>query len=48
MGEEECYARLYGASRMVQVVRLPPRRVSGEQLRRMFERRLDTREREAA
>jgi hypothetical protein len=48
MGEKECYARLYGASRMVQVVQLPPHRISGEQLRRMFERRLDTREREAA
>jgi hypothetical protein len=50
--EAECYARCYGASRGddVRVVRIEPRRkrraarLSGEDLRRLFEARLDGRE----
>jgi hypothetical protein len=49
--EAECYARCYGTiGEDVRVMRLPPRRprfptrLSGEQLRRMFEDRLDGRE----
>ncbi len=48
--EAECYARCYGSrDEMVRVVRLEPRRprydlkTSGEDLRRYFEERLDTR-----
>jgi hypothetical protein len=51
LSEEECYLRCYGAGdSMVRVVRLePPRprglaRISGEELRRLFEVRLDSRE----
>jgi hypothetical protein len=55
LGELECYCRCYGAADAnVRVVRLPaaPRRgaerVSGEQLRKLFELRLDAREPELA
>ena len=49
--EDECYARSYGeGDDHVRVVKLPPRRprfparVSGEDLRRRFEARLNARE----
>lgn len=55
LSEAECYARCYGwFDDTVRVVRLDPRRarlvsrLSGEQVRRLFEERLDTREPEAA
>jgi hypothetical protein len=54
LSEAECYARCYGATDdTVRVIRLRrPReqlhRLSGEQLRRLFEERLDGREQEAA
>jgi hypothetical protein len=48
LSEAECYARCYGgrSDERVNVVRLLPRRVDtptlhGEQLRELFERRLD-------
>ena len=51
MDEAECYARCHGARDAdVRIVKLEPRRpryetsVSGEQLRRDFERLLDARE----
>jgi hypothetical protein len=51
LSEEECYFRCYGAGdTMVRVVRLEPRtprglaRLTGEELRRLFEVRLDARE----
>ena len=51
LSEEECYLRCYGAGdAMVRVVRLEPQkprglaRISGEDLRRLFEVRLDARE----
>jgi hypothetical protein len=51
LSEEECYLRCYGAGdAMVRVVRLEPRRprglarMTGEELRRLFEVRLDARE----
>jgi hypothetical protein len=50
LSEAECYARCYGGwDPTVTVVRLEPRRprfpttVSGEQLRRLFEERIDAR-----
>ena len=53
--EEECYLRCYGADEpLVRVVKLEPRRprgfvrISGEELRRLFEVRLDAREAELA
>ena len=53
--EEECYLRCYGVDEtMVRVVRLeagapaPRFRVTGEELRRLFEVRLDAREAELA
>jgi len=54
--EAEAYARCHGdRSNDVKVVRLPPRRPrylavlrTGEELRRRFEERLDSREREAS
>jgi hypothetical protein len=53
--EEECYLRCYGAGDpQVRVVKLEPRRtrgfvrISGEELRRLFELRLDAREAEVA
>ena len=55
LSEEECYFRCYGTGdSMVRVVRVePPRshglaRISGEDLRRLFELRLDAREAELA
>jgi hypothetical protein len=57
LSEEECYLRCYGAGDvMVRVVKLEPRRTSlhsgltitGEELRRLFELRLDAREEVAA
>jgi len=51
LDEAECYARCYGDHEdSVQVVELEPRRprlestVSGEELRRLFELRLDARD----
>jgi hypothetical protein len=54
--EAECYVRCYGnGDANVRLIRLEPREpraralhVSGEQLRRLFEARLDSREPEAA
>ena len=56
LSEAECYARCYGARDLaVKVVRVIPRfrrstpgLVTGEELRRSFELRLDAREPEAA
>ena len=55
LSEEECYLRCYGAGdAMVRLVRLEPRRprhltrITGEELRRLFELRLDAREAEVA
>jgi hypothetical protein len=54
LSEAECYTRCYGGfSETVRVIRLGrerPRtaRLSGEQIRRLFEARLDGREPEAA
>ncbi len=54
MTEAECYERCYGTSKRVVGVRIRRSRprllatVSGEQLRRLFEQRLDSRDREAA
>jgi hypothetical protein len=56
LSEAECYARCYGAGdETVRIVRVIPRwpradapRLSGEDLRRLFELRLDLREPEAA
>lgn len=54
LSEAECYARCYGASDdTVRVIRLDRprglvRRLTGEQIRRLFEERLDGREPEAA
>ena len=51
LSEEECYLRCYGAGdSQVRVVQLEPRRprglarLTGEELRRLFEVRLDARE----
>jgi hypothetical protein len=53
--EAECYARCYGnGDEFVRVVKVPATRrkyagqVSGEELRRLFELRLDSRQPEAA
>ena len=55
LSEDECYLRCYGAGdSMVRVLKLEPRRprgfarISGEELRRLFELRLDAREAELA
>jgi len=56
LSEAECYARCYGAGdETVRIVRVIPRwprgeapRMSGEELRRLFELRLELREPEAA
>ena len=51
LNEAECYARCYGAhEEAVQVIELAPRvlrfetRITGEDVRRLFELRLDARE----
>jgi hypothetical protein len=51
LSEEECYLRCYGVDEAtVRIVRLEPRRpralgrLTGEELRRLFEVRLDARE----
>jgi hypothetical protein len=56
LSEEECYLRCYGVDETtVRVVRLEPRQaarpgitLTGEELRRLFEVRLDAREAELA
>jgi hypothetical protein len=54
LSEAECYARCYGSGdETVRVIRLEPQRrqqprLSGEQVRRLFEERLEGREQEAA
>ena len=55
LSEEECYLRCYGAGdSQVRIVELEPRRqrnlarITGEELRRLFELRLDAREAEVA
>jgi hypothetical protein len=54
LSEAECYARCYGATDdTVRVIRLDRprdvvRKLNGEQIRRLFEDRLDGREPEAA
>jgi len=56
LSEQECYLRCYGVDEMtVRVVRLEPKRaarglgrITGEELRRLFEVRLDARETELA
>jgi len=56
LSEEECYLRCYGVDeRTVRVVRIEPKRearglsgITGEDLRRLFEVRLDAREAELA
>ncbi len=55
LSEAECYLRCYGAGDvMVRVVKLEPRRprglarITGEELRRLFELRLDAREAEVS
>ena len=55
LSEEECYLRCYGSGdAMVRLVRIEPRRpralarITGEELRRLFEVRLDSREAELA
>jgi hypothetical protein len=55
LSEEECYLRCYGVDEStIRVVRLQPRRppalgrITGEELRRLFELRLDAREPELA
>ena len=54
LSEAECYARIYGGwDPSVRIVKLEPRRprlptsVSGEELRRLFEARIDEREPDA-
>jgi hypothetical protein len=56
LSEDECYTRCYGnGEATVRIVKILPRhpparleRISGEDLRRLFEVRLDAREPEAA
>jgi hypothetical protein len=56
LSEAECYVRCYGhGDARVRVLKIEPRHqplrelhISGEQLRRLFEARLDAREPEAA
>jgi hypothetical protein len=57
LSEQECYLRCYGDhDQMVRLVQLEPKRTSlrsglgitGEELRRLFELRLDARETEVA
>lgn len=52
LSEAECYARCYGDREGIRIVSVEPRRpryeldVSSEELRRLFEERLDAREAE--
>jgi hypothetical protein len=52
MTEAECHARLYGGPRHIEVIRpgRPPvmATLTGEKIRRLFERRLGRKERKAA
>jgi hypothetical protein len=52
MTEAECYDRCYGGTRRVKAIQAQRPRLlatlSGEQIRRLFEKRLDARDREAA
>ncbi|HSP72548.1 MAG TPA: hypothetical protein VLN26_09275 [Gaiellaceae bacterium] len=54
LSEAECYARCYGDREGIRIVSIEPRRpryeldVTGEELREMFEERLDAREPETA
>ncbi|HEY6031395.1 MAG TPA: hypothetical protein VIU44_12565 [Gaiellaceae bacterium] len=54
LSEAECYARCYGDREGIRIVSIEPRRpryeldVTGEELREMFEERLDAREPEPA
>ena len=55
LSEQECYLRCYGDhDQMVRLVELEPKRprhltrITGEELRRLFELRLDARETEVA
>ena len=55
LSEQECYLRCYGSGdAMVRLVRIEPQRpralarITGEELRRLFEVRLDSREAELA
>ena len=51
MTEAECYEHCYGGPRRIEVLKARPAPIStlsGEQIRRLFERRLDRRESEAA
>ena len=56
LSEQECYLRCYGVDELtVRVVRVEPKRavrglgrITGEELRRLFEVRLDAREAELA
>jgi hypothetical protein len=55
LSEEECYLRCYGSGdvtvRLVRLERRRPRalaRITGEELRRLFEMRLDSRQAELA
>jgi hypothetical protein len=55
LSEQECYLRCYGDhDAMVRLVKLEPKRprhlarITGEELRRLFELRLDSRETEVA
>jgi hypothetical protein len=55
LSEQECYLRCYGDhDQMVRLVQLEPKRtrhlarITGEELRRLFELRLDARETEVA
>jgi hypothetical protein len=54
MTEAECYERCYGGPRRIETIRparARPRLIAtltGEQIRRLFEKRLNSRDREAA
>ena len=51
MTEAECYERCYGGPRRIEAIKIRPRLVAtltGEQIRRLFEKRLERRDREAA
>ena len=51
MTEAECYEHCYGGKRHIRVIATRPRlfaSLTGEQVRRLFEKRLQSRDREAA